>query len=67
MKIYTLNITLHIIYWILYDLIKDQFRHSEMLSTQGWISRSQMVIRWNTEDTILRNRRNYFLEFGRYE
>jgi hypothetical protein len=56
----------HIVWWIIRDEITEQIRIWEILRCQDFFQLPEMGRRWKEEDTIKKNRRGFFLEYGRY-
>ena len=59
-----------ILYWIICDAIQTIYRNHEFMNTIGtqgsWIELPKMFKRRENEDIIKRNRRGFYLEYGRY-
>ena len=59
-----------ILYWIICDAIQTTYRNHEFMNTVGtygsWIELPKMFKRHENEDIIKRNRREFYLEYGRY-
>lgn len=59
-----------VIWWIICDTVEDQSRQSEfmnlLLQPGAWLSVQQMFDQHKERDIIKRNRREYWLEYGRY-
>lgn len=66
-----INKLLHVLWWIISDTVfTETSRNQEFMNMTGhrgaWIEIPKMFDRYKEEDTVKRNRRNYFLEYGRY-
>ena len=59
-----------ILYWVLCDAIQTISRNQEFMNIVGtngaWIELPKMFKRHKNEDIIKRNRREFYLEYGRY-
>jgi len=60
-----LDKSLHVIFWILQDWYFSDSHWRRMLSA-GWLGRCSIQKDYEDDCNIRKNRREYYLEYGRY-
>lgn len=65
-----LRIVMQIVWWGVVDSARGWMRQNEFMNTVGtrgaWIEIPAMFSRHGAEDVVTKNRRNYWIEYGRY-